>query len=80
MQRPVSLGPQQGDALGSIALQVGTEAPVLEALPHVVNRLLRGVQHVGGIKAVVAQFVEHDFVGRKIIDAVHCMREGVDEQ
>ena len=45
------------------------EVAVDQALPDVVHSLYRGVQHVGVIEAVVAEFVEDEFVGRKIMKA-----------
>ena len=46
-----------------------TEVLLVETLPDVVDGLLRGVQHVGLVEAVVAQLVEHNLVGREISDA-----------
>ena len=36
-------------------------------LPYIIHRLLGGMEHVGSIKAIVAQFVVYDLEGRKII-------------
>ena len=43
-----------------------------EPLPHILYRLGRGVCHVVGIEAVVAQLIHHDLVGREV---VHPVRE-----
>ena len=52
--------------LTEILPAVCREAPLHESLPEKVDSLLRGVQHVGSIEAVVAQLVQHNFVGRKV--------------
>ncbi len=49
------------ESLGSLA-----EEGVYQAFPDVFDRLLRRVQHVGGIEAVVAQLIHHDFISWEI--------------
>lgn len=44
----------------------GGEVCVLESLPDVLHGKWGRMNHVVGIEAVVAKFIEHDFVGWKI--------------
>ena len=44
-----------------------TESAGHELLPYVVNGLFAGMQHVGGVEAVVAQLVVQNLVGGKVV-------------
>ena len=56
--------PLLDEAAGSRA-----EVCLVESFPDVVYGLLRGVEHIGGVEAVVAQLVEHYLVGREVCAA-----------
>ena len=56
----------QGAPFGKVVLGSWREVAIYEALPDVVDSLCRGVQHVGGIEAVVAELVEDELVGGEI--------------
>jgi len=45
------------------------EERVLEMLPNKIDSLLVGVQHVARVEAIVAEFIHHDLVGWKIMNA-----------
>ncbi len=47
---------------------------LLKSLPYVVDGLLCGVYHIFGIKAVVAQFVHKNLVGREIGDFLRVLQ------
>ena len=61
-------------------LQLAVETPRFEPLKHIVGSHLRGVHHVGGIKAIVAQLVRHDFVGREITHRVVSLLQHIGSQ
>ena len=58
---------------GAAVIEVGR----LERLPDVFYCHVARVYHVAGIKAVVAQVVEHDFVGREIVAVVAMVGDGL---
>lgn len=47
-----------------------------EQVVDVVDGDFRGVDHVGGVKAVIPQVVHHDFIGGEIADGNKCVFRG----
>ena len=69
---------------GSPAVEKGmsgsTEIEGGKALPDIADGLIRGMEHVSLIEAIVAQFVVHYLIGREIAAAVVFITEFVGSQ
>ena len=80
VQRAVISGAHQASALGRKTTQRGRETPVGKAFGDELDGGVGRVEQIARIEAVIAQFVEHDFVGREINRAFVGRAHGIDRE
>ena len=71
---------QQAGAFARESVECGRKAPIGEALADELDGRVGRVEQIARIEAVIAQFVEHDFVGREINRAFVGRAHGIDRE